>query len=201
MKRVVAIAVMALGLTAGGANASAFQGRDANNQADLTCAVSGATKCTSFYYSTLGITILNNWSIGKGYGYRADQGPESAQSIAASAGQLATGLSGWMLPTGGGYSKYLLGPCCQYLSIWNAVGGTIAGLQAQFDGVTVLNGSNYPNGYYWSSTERLDPDYFDWFNGSLRYNGPPGYLNPWQYVFSTGNGTSGSTSKGEVFLL
>jgi MYXO-CTERM domain-containing protein len=37
------------------------------------------------------------------------------------------------------------GPLNQYLSIWNAVGGTLAGLQNQFDGVQTS--------YYWSGTE------------------------------------------------
>jgi hypothetical protein len=56
MKRTAAIAGVVLGLMASGAQAS-FIGRNASNQIDLTCTVSGAGKCVSFFNDTLGITI------------------------------------------------------------------------------------------------------------------------------------------------
>jgi hypothetical protein len=156
MKRIAAIVGVLLGLMAAGANASVFEGRNALNQIDLTCTVSGPTKCTSFYDSNLNITILNNWNIGRGvWDGSASPSATSAQGIAATAGYTATGLSGWVLPTGNGYA--VAGAANQYLSIWTDVGGTLAGLQAQFDDVTVYDGAIPPKGYYWSSNEWLNP--------------------------------------------
>lgn len=84
--------------------------------------VSGASKCTSFYFTTLDITILNDWNIGMGF-WSPTAAAFSAQALAEFAGFAATN---------------------QYLSIWNAVGGTLAGLEAQFDGVQA--------GFYWSDS-------------------------------------------------
>ena len=122
-----------------------FEGRLADNTASTDCTAldtGGTTKCTSFYFTTLDITILNNWNIGRGvWDDAAAEG--SAQAIAASAGKDATGLDGWVLPTGDG--DQAAGPLNQYLSIWNAVGGSLANLQGQFDGVRSDD--------YWSGTE------------------------------------------------
>jgi hypothetical protein len=82
--------------------------------------------------------------------------PDSAQALAEAAGFTQTGLSGWFLPTGNGQRS--AGPENQYLSIWNDVGGSLANLQAQFDGVRF--------GDYWSGTELA--------SGVAWYFGPSG---------------------------
>ncbi len=111
---------------------AAFQGRLANGTPSATCTASGANKCAYFFDTTLGITILNNWNIGKGnWSPAAVAG--SAQALAASAGFAASGLSGWVLPTGDGFAA--AGANNQYLSIWNSVGNSFAGLTNQFNGV------------------------------------------------------------------
>jgi len=149
MKKTLAVVGVVLGLMAGGAQA-AFFGRDSSNQVDLACTVSGSTKCTSYYDSNLNITILNNWNIGSGF-WNVSATTGSAQKIAADAGQAATGLSGWVLPTGDRTAA--AGAANQFLSIWNDVGGSFGGgqLQAQFDGV----GGGFQ--LYWSGSEV--PDY------------------------------------------
>jgi len=119
-----------------------FQGRLADGTASDSCTASGAGKCTSFYFSTLDITILNNWNIGTGP-WNDTAAAGSAQAIAASAGFAATGLDGWVLPTGDGDES--AGDLNQYRSIFNAVGNLLTGLQNQFDGVQ--------NVFYWSGTE------------------------------------------------
>ena len=121
---------------------AAFQGRLANGSASSTCTVSGSTACAMFYDTTLNITILNNWSIGAGT-WDASAGAGSAQALAESAGFAATGLTGWVLPTGDGAQA--AGALNQYLSIWNDAGGTTAALRGRFDGVLSF--------LYWSSTE------------------------------------------------
>jgi PEP-CTERM motif len=126
----------------GSASAQTFEGRLANGAPSATCTVKGATKCTSFYNPTLNITILNNWSIGRGV-WSASSAAGSAQALAASAGLAATGLTGWVLPTL--YPPIRGGSPNQYASIWGQVGSSFAGLSGQFDGVI---GDNY-----WSSTE------------------------------------------------
>ncbi len=63
MKGWVAAAAMVT-LTGAAQAALVFQGRLADNTASSTCTVSGLNKCTSFYNTTLDITILNNWNIG-----------------------------------------------------------------------------------------------------------------------------------------
>jgi hypothetical protein len=132
---IVAMA-MALAMMAGGAQAS-FSGRNASNQADPTCTSLGggeSTACTSFYNDTLGITILNNWDIGRGnWDSAAPSG--SAQFVAAAQGLAATGLVGWLLP-----SEY------EYRSLWNQVGQSTDALKAQF--LDVQSISDY--GYYWT---------------------------------------------------
>ena len=77
----------------GSASAQPFQGRLADNTPSATCTVSGATKCTSFFNPTLGITILNNWNIGTGT-WSAAAAAGSAQALAASAGLAASSLPG-----------------------------------------------------------------------------------------------------------
>ena len=97
----------------------------------------------SFFNDTLGITILNNWNIGTGV-WDASAGAGSAQKVAADAGLAATGLSGWVLPTGDVDANPAVIALNQYQSIWDQAGGTFAALQAQFDGVQP--------GYYWSAS-------------------------------------------------
>jgi hypothetical protein len=154
-----ALAAGALGaLLLAGAAQAAFEGRGASNAIDLSCTVSGPTKCTSFYDSTLDITILNNWNIGTGV-WSAAAAAGSAQAVAAFAGFAATGLTGWVLPTGAFGQPAGVGN--QYLSIWASIGSTYTGLSNQFDGVK-------PN-YYWSGSEFEQT--FAWvFNAS---NGDP----------------------------
>lgn len=118
-----------------------FQGRLADGTASATCTVSGATKCAMFYNTTLDVTILNDWNIGTGF-WSATAAAGSAQALAESAGAAQTDFTGWFLPTGDGSKA--AGALNQYLSIWNDVGGSLAGLQAQFDGVQ--------SGLYWSGT-------------------------------------------------
>jgi PEP-CTERM motif len=130
----------ALWLVAGTAQA-AFQGRLANGTPSATCTASGANKCTYFFDTTLNITILNNWNIGSG-SWSASAAPGSAQALAASAGLTASGLAGWVLPTGDGGAA--AGALNQYKSIWTGVGSSFAGLSGQFDGVQTGN--------YWSGT-------------------------------------------------
>jgi hypothetical protein len=127
---------LALGLV--GSAQAAFFGRNALNQADPTCTVSGATKCTTFYNDTLDITILNDWNIGRGV-WNANAGTGSAQAIASAAGLAATSLSGWVLPTP-----------VQYSSIFFEAGGiggvySTPALQSKFDGVQ--------NSVYWTDYE------------------------------------------------
>jgi MYXO-CTERM domain-containing protein len=118
-----------------------FQGRLADGTASDTCSVSGVGKCTSFYFSTLDITILNDWNLGTAY-WSATAGAFSAQALAESAGFAATNLAGWVLPTGNGFQS--AGDMNQYLAIWDAVGGTLLGLETQFDSVQA--------GLYWSGS-------------------------------------------------
>ncbi len=140
-----------------------FLGRDASNMPSSTCTVSGATACTSFYDTTLDITILNNWDIGAGpWDGSATPSPTSAQGIAAAAGLAATGLTGWVLPTGDGSQQILGGPLNQYESIFNALGGSLFALRTQFDGVL--------DAWYWSSTVAAnDPSYAWAFNTSSNF--------------------------------
>lgn len=137
------VAAAALVAMAGAAYAApVFQGRLADGTASATCTVSGATKCAMFYNTTLDVTILNDWNIGRGF-WSATAAAGSAQALAASEGAAQTDFTGWFLPTGDGLQA--AGALNQYLSIWNDVGNTLAGLQAQFDGVQ--------SGLYWSGTE------------------------------------------------
>ena len=116
--------------------APVFQGRLADGTASNTCTASGVSKCAMFYNTTLDITILNDWNIGASvWG--------SAQALGASAGAAQTDFTGWGLPSGDG--SQAAGALNEYLSIWNDVGGSLAGLLGQFDGVRA--------GAYWSDTE------------------------------------------------
>ncbi len=121
---------------------SAFEGRNADGTVNNTCTATGGTKCVMIYDSTLDITILNNWNIGRGF-WSATAAPGSAQALAETAGFNATGLTGWRLPTGNGFQS--AGALNEFQSIWNDVGGTLAGLQSEFDGVQTF--------IYWSGSE------------------------------------------------
>jgi hypothetical protein len=111
---------------------SVFQGQDANGAFDNSC----GSACVMYYDSDLSITILGNWNIGPGTW-------STAQALAEKTGFHATGLTGWVLPTGNGAEG--AGASNQYLSIWQDVGSSLSGLQAQFAGVQ--------SGIYWSGTE------------------------------------------------
>jgi len=140
--QIALVALLALSTLSTASAAPVFQGRLADGSASTTCTVSGPTKCTMFYNTTLDITILNNWNIGRGF-WSASAVAGSAQALAESAGFSATGLTGWVLPTGanvGGTPAQN-----QFLSIWNDVGSTLAGLRNQFDGVLLRD--------FWSSSE------------------------------------------------
>ncbi len=154
-KAVLAITTAALLGLASSAKA-AFQGRLTNGTPSATCTASGATKCTYFFDTTLGITILNNWNLGTGL-WSAGAAPGSAQALAASAGLTASGLTGWVLPTGDGGAA--AGAFNQYKSIYTSAGGSFAGLSGQFDGVQT--------GSYWSGTVAAPNSSFNnaWFFG------------------------------------
>jgi len=149
-KRTTAVVGLVLGLMAGSAQATTttFFGRNASNQADASCTPlggGGTTMCTSFYNSILDITILNNWNIGPSSDF------SSAQALAAATGLAATGLSGWVLPTGDGGidpSSSQAG-LNQYLSIFLQA-GEIDGLPLQFFGVQPNVDGNGPA--YWSQS-------------------------------------------------
>lgn len=140
-----AVAAGVLLVSAGLASAlpfSAFQGRNADGSVNNTCTATGGTKCVMIYDSTLNITILNNWNIGFG-NWSATAALGSAQALAETAGFAATGLTGWRLPTGD--RPQPAGPLDEFQSIWNDVGGSLAGLQSEFDGVQADG--------YWSGSE------------------------------------------------
>jgi hypothetical protein len=147
-----AVAAGLVALTGAAQATPVFQGRLADGTASSTCTVSGATKCTSFYDSNLNVTILNNWNLFRGdWSAIAAQG--SAQALVESAGFAATGLTGWVLPTGDGSSA--AGALNQYLSIWLDVGSSLAGLQGQFDGVQTTN--------YWSGSAYAPTPGIAWY--------------------------------------
>jgi MYXO-CTERM domain-containing protein len=147
MKRAAMGAMVGAAMLAAGVAQAAFEGRDATFAASSTCTASGATKCTYFYDTTLDITILNNWNIGRGF-WDAGAAAGSAQALAATAGFAASGLTGWVLPTGDGGEP--AGNLNQYLSIWNSVGNNFVDLSAQFDGVQISA--------YWSGTVVFAPN-------------------------------------------
>jgi PEP-CTERM motif len=140
--KLMAVSAALVTLTGAAQAAPLFQGRQADGTASATCTVSGAAKCAMFYNTTLDITILNDWNIGSGI-WSATAAAGSAQALAASAGAAQTAFTGWFLPTGDGGS--VAGALNQYLSLWSDVGGSLAGLQAQFDGVQ-------SSSIYWSGT-------------------------------------------------
>ncbi len=163
--KAAAAATMAALLGVAGTAQAAFQGRDASGAPSGSCTATGPGKCTYFYDTTLDITILNNWDLGTGT-WSAIAASGSAQALAASAGLAASGLTGWVLPTGDGEAT--AGALNQYLSIWNSVGGSFGRLQGQFDRVQ--------SGTYWSdSVWAADPSFTWAFGGAL----PP---NPYQGV-------------------
>jgi hypothetical protein len=145
-----ATAIAFLGVA--GTAQAAFQGRDATGAASGSCTALGPGKCTYFYDTTLNITILNNWNLGTGT-WSASAAPGSAQALAASAGLTASGLSGWVLPTGDNGAA--AGALNQYESIWNSVGRTFAGLSGQFDGAQ--------SNFYWSGTEFAPDPRLAWY--------------------------------------
>ncbi len=151
--RLVGRMAMAMALASTGiAQASTvFEGRSASGAVDTSCTASGANKCTMFYDKTLDITILNDWYIG--IGMWGNSGVfVSAQDVAKNAGYRATGLTGWVLPTGQGGQS---GANNQFRSIWDDAGGTFAGLHAQFD-----VGSP---GVYWSGSEYMPNSRYGWY--------------------------------------
>ena len=150
LKTWVAAAAM-VALSSAAYAAPVFQGRLANGTASATCTVSGAAKCAMFYNTTLDVTILNDWNIGRGF-WSATAAAGSAQALAESAGDAQTDFKGWFLPTGDGGS--VAGALNQYLSIWSDVGSSVVGLQAQFDGVQ--------SNSYWSGTEYATNPVFPW---------------------------------------
>ena len=141
LKTWVAAATM-LALSSAAYAAPVFLGRLADGTASATCTVSGAAKCAMFYNTTLDVTILNDWNIGRGF-WSATAAAGSAQALAASAGAAQTAFTGWLLPTGDRDS--VAGALNQYLSIWSDVGSSLVDLQAQFDDVQAF--------FYWSGTE------------------------------------------------
>ncbi len=149
--KAAAAATMAALLGVAGTAHAAFQGRLANGAPSASCTVPGATKCTYFYDTMLGITILNNWNLGTGT-WSASAAPGSAQALAASAGLTASGLTGWVLPTGNGGAA--AGAQNQYKSSWNSVGSSFAGLSGQFDGLQT--------DLYWSGTVFAPNPSFAW---------------------------------------
>ena len=124
LKTWVAAATM-LALSSAAYAAPVFQGRLADGTANATCTVSGAAKCAMFYNTTLNVTILNDWNIGRGF-WSATAAAGSAQALAESAGAAQTDFTGWFLPTGDRGS--VAGALNQYLSIWSDVGSSLAGL-------------------------------------------------------------------------
>ena len=163
LKTWVAAAAM-VALSSAAYAAPVFQGRLANGTASATCTVSGAAKCAMFYNTTLDVTILNDWNIGRGF-WSATAAAGSAQALAESAGDAQTDFKGWFLPTGDGGS--VAGALNQYLSIWSDVGSSVVGLQAQFDDVQ--------SHFYWSGTEYaplpLNAWYFRTIGGSQSIGG------------------------------
>ncbi len=151
-------------LTSAAQAAPVFHGRLADGTHSSTCTVTGPTKCAMFYNTTLNITILNDWNIGRAP-WSATAAAGSAQALAESAGVAQTDFSGWFLPTGD--VERLAGPANQYLSIWTDIGFLLTGFQDQFDGVQ--------SGLYWSSTGFAPaPDlamYFDTLSGSQNLAG------------------------------
>jgi hypothetical protein len=83
----------------------------------------------------------------------------------------ATGLTGWVLPTGN--ANETAGALNQFKSIWTNAGGTEADLLAQFDGV-----QSYLN-LYWSATERPTQLHRVWnfhpYDGTLEGSFNQGY--------------------------
>ena len=142
-------AAAAMMSVAGTAHSQAFQGRLADNTPSTTCTVSnyGPSQCTSFFDPALNITILNEWGLVGNLPF------SMAADVAASTGLARTGLGGWVLPTGDGSQP--AGAMNQYLSIWNSVGGNLAGLAAQFFGVA--------GQAYWSSSEYLPDPSKAWY--------------------------------------
>lgn len=137
MKPWMAAAAM-VALTGVAQAAPSFQGRLADGTASATCTVSGSGKCAMFYNATLDITILNNFGL-TGF-WSASAAAGSAQQAAESAGFAATGLTGWLLPTGVGTKS--AGAENQWLAILNDLGGNFLNLVNQFDGAAFS--------YYWS---------------------------------------------------
>ena len=168
-----AVAAGVLVATAGLAQAlpfSAFEGRNADGSVNNTCTATGASKCALIYDSTLDITILNNWNIGRGF-WSATAAPGSAQALAETAGFLATGLTGWRLPTGDGNQP--AGPLNEYWSILNDVFGPL-GLPFEFDGVQADR--------YWSGSENAPFPILAWiFDADF---GVPGLFHVTDQLFA-----------------
>lgn len=118
------------------AQAAFLIGQDANGDYNPFCSVS----CVMYWDAADGIEVLNNWSIGQGY-WSATAAAGSAQALAEEAGFAATGVTGWVLPTGDGTQP--AGPLNQWLSIWNQ--------------------QNYtPTNYFYWSTSEFMPSTLAW---------------------------------------
>jgi hypothetical protein len=154
-KQALAAAVGLMALAGTAQALSFFEGRLADGTASSSCSVSGADKCTMFYAPNLGITILNDWNLGKGF-WSETAAAGSAQALAESGGFAATGLTGWVLPTGDG--RYNPGLNNQLDWIWTEAGGTFQTLVDQFDGVQSFD--------YWSGTEYAPVPGSAWYFGT-----------------------------------
>lgn len=119
-----------------------FQGRLADGTASATCTAKGAggtTKCAMYYDTTLDITILNNFS-GTGF-WDGAASNGSAQALAESLGFAASGLTGWLLPTGDG--SQAAGAANQWKSILADLNNDALTFENQFDGAQ-------RTGFYWA---------------------------------------------------
>jgi hypothetical protein len=172
-KLILKTALLAAVLALTGAAQAAFEGRDTTGVASSTCTATGVGKCTYFFDTVLDITILNDWNLGKGT-WSATAADGSAQALAASAGWAASGLKGWVLPTGDEDS--LAGSQNQYLSIWNSAGGTFAALSDQFDGVQY--------GFYWSGSDYPPNEFRAWFFDTAAANQSPAVKYSTRYALA-----------------
>lgn len=159
---------------------SNFEGRNADGSVSNTCTVTGADKCVMMYDKTLNITILNNWNIGKAF-WSSTAAAGSAQALVSAAGFAATGLTGWVLPTGDGDQP--AGGLNQFASIWSSVGGSFSGLKSAFDGVqaaysqAVLDGEE--PGFYWSGSDA--PVGYAWYIHTGTDPDAGGQFGNWEY--------------------
>jgi len=157
MKRVVAISVMAFGLTAGAmANPLPLQGRDINGNAV------GATDAAAVfeYDPNLNMTWLRDWNYAKTSGYATTNAGGTGENAIYSSGRMGWnaaktwvnnltvgGFSGWRLPEvtdtyGAGCNRYTLGTDC---------GHNVYGYGGSIPGVLIIPGAATlsPMAYLW----------------------------------------------------